>query len=62
MDDKYMRPITDEKIDELTRFMEKNKLDLIFLADWENARDVNMRYMTGHPMDAYLIISASGET
>jgi len=57
-----MRPKTEEKIDELTRFMEKNKLDLIFLADWENARDVNMRYMTGHPMDAYLIISASGET
>ena len=57
-----MRPITQEKIDNLTNFMEKNAIDAILISDWENARDVNMRYLTGHIMDATLVITASGET
>ncbi|NHJ49409.1 MAG: aminopeptidase P family protein [Asgard group archaeon] len=57
-----MRPITQEKIDQLTAFMEAQGIDLIFISDWEHSRDVNMRYLTGHPMDAYLTITASGET
>lgn len=57
-----MRPITQEKIDNLTLFMEKNSIDAILIADWENARDVNMRYLTGHIMDATLVLTAGGET
>ncbi len=57
-----MRPITDEKIATLTSFMEKQGIDAILIADWENARDVNMRYLTGHPMDASMVITAGGET
>lgn len=56
-----MRPITQEKIDDLTSFMEQNSIDVILLADWENARDVNMRYLSGHPMDASLVLTAGGE-
>ncbi len=57
-----LRPITQEKIDKLTEFMQKKKIDSVFIADWENARDVNMSYLTGHPMDANLIITSDGET
>ncbi|MBK5113002.1 MAG: aminopeptidase P family protein [Candidatus Heimdallarchaeota archaeon] len=57
-----MRPITQEKMDKLTNFMEKNSIDLIFITDWGNARDVNMRYLTGHIMDANLIVTSGGET
>lgn len=57
-----MRPITQEKMDLLTKFMDLQDIDLIFISDWEHSRDVNMRYLTGHPMDAYLIITAGGET
>jgi len=57
-----MRPITQEKMDKLTSFMELHGIDLIFISDWEHSRDVNMRYLTGHPMDAYLIVTVGGET
>ncbi|TET31315.1 MAG: aminopeptidase P family protein [Candidatus Heimdallarchaeota archaeon] len=57
-----MRPITQEKMDRLTNFMEKNNIDLTFITDWGNARDVNMRYLTGHIMDANLIVTSGGET
>ncbi|NHJ87371.1 MAG: aminopeptidase P family protein [Asgard group archaeon] len=57
-----MRPITQEKIDQLSDFMAQHKIDAILIADWENARDVNMRYLTGHPMDATMVITNSGET
>ncbi|HUT81460.1 MAG TPA: M24 family metallopeptidase [Candidatus Bathyarchaeia archaeon] len=57
-----MRPITDEKINLLTTFMEKEGIDVILIADWENARDVNMKYLSGHPMDASMVITAGGET
>jgi len=49
-------------MDKLTNFMEKNNIDLTFITDWENARDVNMRYLTGHIMDSNLIITSGGET
>jgi len=42
--------------------MDENSIDLIFISDWGNARDVNMRYLTGHIMDANLIITSGGET
>jgi len=57
-----MRPITQEKLDSLTQFMEKSSIDAILIADWENARDVNMRYLTGHIMDATLVLTSGGET
>lgn len=57
-----MRPITQEKIDRLLAFMKDEQLDAILLADWENARDVNMRYLSGHPMDASLVFKADGAT
>ncbi|MEA2071723.1 MAG: M24 family metallopeptidase [Asgard group archaeon] len=57
-----MRPITQEKLDSLTNFMQNNAIDAIFIVDSETNRDVNMRYLTGHPMDAMLIITDSGET
>ncbi|MFW9922143.1 MAG: M24 family metallopeptidase [Candidatus Thorarchaeota archaeon] len=56
-----MRPITDEKIANLCKFMESNAIDAIMIADWENGRDVNMRYLTGHPMDATVVITVGGE-
>ncbi|MHA1628863.1 MAG: M24 family metallopeptidase [Candidatus Heimdallarchaeota archaeon] len=57
-----MRPITEEKMAEITAFMEEKKIDLLFLADWENSRDVNLRFLSGHPMDGFLLLTPGGET
>jgi len=59
---RMMRAITDEKMTELSAFMEQNGIDLIFLADWENSRDVNFKFLSGHPMDGFLLLSPGGET
>jgi len=56
-----MRPITQEKLDELTKFMDESAIDAIVISDWEDARDVNMRFLTGHPMDGTLVVLSSGE-
>ena len=31
------------------------------LADFEGLRNASVRYLTGHPMDALLVLAASGE-
>jgi Xaa-Pro dipeptidase len=49
-------------MDQLLTFMEAEGLDVIFINDSEKSRDINMRYVTGHPMDATLVVSAGGET
>jgi Xaa-Pro dipeptidase len=57
-----MKPISTEKIERLSQFLEQNNIDVLLIADWENARDVNMRYLSGHPMDATLVFTQSAET
>jgi Xaa-Pro dipeptidase len=42
-------------------WMREEDLDAAVLADFEGLRNASVRYLTGHPMDALLILSGSGE-
>jgi len=57
-----MRPITDEKFESLLEFLEEKKLDVLMITDYENSRNVNLQYLSGHPTDATILINSSGET
>ncbi|MHA1611412.1 MAG: M24 family metallopeptidase [Promethearchaeota archaeon] len=57
-----MRSITEEKFERLLEFMQKEEIDVLIIADNEDARDVNLQYLSGHPMDGNLVITNSGET
>ncbi len=57
-----MRPITDEKFNKIIEFLTEKKIDVLLISDWENANDLNMQYLTGHPMDADVLITQKGES
>jgi len=57
-----MRPITDEKFESILVFLEEKKIDVLMITDYENSRNVNLQYLSGHPTDATMLISSSGES
>jgi len=57
-----MLPITDEKFESLLEFLEEKKLDVLMITDYENSRNVNLQYLSGHPTDATILINSSGES
>ncbi len=57
-----MRPISIEKFELLLKFMNENNLDVLLIKDSESSPDVNLHYLSGHPMDATLLITTTGET
>jgi Xaa-Pro dipeptidase len=57
-----MRPITEEKFEGLLKFLEEKKIDVLMIIDTENARNVNLQYISGHPTDAILLITQEGES
>ncbi|TFH27561.1 MAG: aminopeptidase P family protein [Promethearchaeota archaeon] len=57
-----MRSITEEKFERLLNLMQKERVDVLLVADNEMTRDINLQYLSGHPMDGNLIITNSGET
>jgi len=57
-----MKPITEEKFESILEFLEEKKLDVLMITDYENSRNVNLQYLSGHPTDATLLIHSSGES
>ena len=57
-----MKPITEEKFESILKFLEENKIDVLLITDYENSRNINVQYLSGHPTDATLLISSSGES
>ena len=57
-----MRSITEEKYESISKFLEENKIDVLMITDYENSRNVNLQYLSGHPTDATLLIHSSGES
>jgi Xaa-Pro aminopeptidase len=57
-----MRPITEEKFESILQFLEEKKIDVLMITDYENSRNVNLQYLSGHPTDATLLINSSGES
>ncbi len=55
-----MRPITEEKFESISKFLDENKLDVLMITDYENSRNINLQYLSGHPTDATLLIHSSG--
>ncbi len=50
------RFVTKEKLNELFDRLENLGLDVLYIRDSEDHRDVNLKYLTGHPEDASLFI------
>ncbi len=50
------RFITQEKLTKLYDSLEAHELDFLFISDSEAHRDVNVKYLTGHPEDAGLFV------
>jgi len=57
-----MRAITEEKFESILKFLEEKKIDVLMITDYENSRNVNLPYLSGHPTDATLLINSSGES
>lgn len=57
-----MRSITTEKLDHLLAELETKGIDLLLVNDSEMARTTHLQYLSGHPTDALLAITQSGET
>ena len=50
------RFVTKEKLNELYDELETMKIDILYLTDWEDNRNVNVKYLSGIPEDANLFI------
>ena len=57
-----MKPITEEKFESILKFLEEKKIDVLMITDYENSRNVNLQYLSGHPTDATILINSSGES
>ena len=57
-----MRPITEEKFESIIKFLEEKKIDVLMITDYENSRNINLQYLSGHPTDATMLINSSGES
>ncbi len=57
-----MRPITEEKFESILKFLEEKKIDVLMITDYENSRNVNLQYLSGHPNDATILINSNGES
>ncbi|MCX8059529.1 MAG: Xaa-Pro peptidase family protein [Spirochaetes bacterium] len=57
-----MRIITKDNFNKIIDYLDKNNLDGLLISDSERKRDVSLKYISGHPMDASLIITKNGKT
>jgi len=57
-----MKPITEEKFESILKFLGEKKIDVLMITDYENSRNVNLQYLSGHPTDATILINSSGES
>lgn len=57
-----MRPITEEKLEDLVNFINENNMDSLMIMDLEASRNVNLHYLSGHPSDATILITSDGES
>ncbi|MHA1973777.1 MAG: M24 family metallopeptidase [Candidatus Hodarchaeales archaeon] len=50
------RFITKDKLTQLYDSLESNGIDILYIYDSENHREINLKYITGHPEDATLFL------
>ena len=56
-----MRSISNEKYEQLVKFLQDNKINALLIADFEENRNINLRYLTGQPSDGLVLILDNGE-
>ena len=44
------------------KFLQNKEIDILMIADYEESRDVNLQYLSGHPSDSIVLIHSSGES
>lgn len=57
-----MKIITENNFKKLIEYINNNNIDGVIITDSERRRDVSLKYISGHPMDANLIITKNGKT
>lgn len=57
-----MRFITDEKFEFLLQFLQERQIDILLISDFEDSENINLQYLSGHPTDAFVLITSSGES
>jgi len=57
-----MRPITEEKFELLLKFLQEKQIDVLIISDFEDNKNVNLQYLSGHPTDAFLLVTSDGES
>ncbi len=55
-----MRIITEEKLRALLADLKSRHADALLISDFETNRNKNLRYLSGHPSDAHLLLFADG--
>jgi Xaa-Pro aminopeptidase len=56
-----MRSISNEKMEQLLENLNTLGIDVLLLYDFEMSRDINLHYISGHPMDAILVLTSHGD-
>jgi len=57
-----MRPITEKKFELLLKFLQEKQIDVLMISDFENNTNINLQYLSGHPTDAFLLVTSDGES
>ena len=57
-----MKSISNEKYERLVEFLQDNKVNALLIADFEENRNINLRYLTGQPSDGLVLILDNGES
>jgi len=57
-----MRSITEEKFEALLKFLQDKQIDVLLISDFENSQNVNLQYLSGHPTDAFVLITSGGKS
>ena len=57
-----LKEIYRRRVDKIVSYLNEHNIDAVFFHDSEDKREPALRYLTGHPTDAVLIITAAGKT
>lgn len=57
-----MKIATPQKIAAILADMKNRQVDAILISDFETGRNKNLRYLSGHPSDAHLLLFSDGST
>jgi len=57
-----MRIVTPEKFAAILAGLKERRVDAVLISDFETGRNKNLRYLSGHPSDAQLLLFADGSS